>query len=258
MENTMKKPTFKALLIDYDNTLVLSDEDQFLVLYARQAAPYFADFMDENTFFQKILASTLHMIHNDGSMTNVEAFTNHFIIDFPQLSYDECYRRFKRFYKESFQELRKIIQPVPGGRQIIENAIDADIQVAIATNPIFPEIAMTQRLNWAGLSDLDISFITHAENMHYCKPRPEYYQAVLDELGRKSSDCLMVGNDKLADMAASMIGIRTFLVEFIVEKGRLGLISSKIGHYTRDLAIDTKFHIDWRGDFKDLNKLLFT
>lgn len=254
----MRKIAFEAILVDYDNTLVLFNEDQFLISYARHAAPYFTDLMDENTFFQKLLASTLHMIHNDGSMTNVEAFTNHFIADLPQLSYDECYNRFNRFYRESFQELEKIAKPVPEGRQVIEHVINAGLQVAIATNPIFPEVAMVQRLKWANLSDLDIAFVTHAENMRYCKPRPEYYRAILENLGRKPGECLMVGNDALADMAAAIVGIKTFLLEIDVEKGRLGLISSQVGRYTRDVVTDTKFPIDWRGTFKDLDKLLFT
>ncbi|MFX1561878.1 MAG: HAD family hydrolase [Promethearchaeota archaeon] len=253
----MNKFTIKALLIDYDNTLVLFNEDQFLTSYARIAAPYFADLLDENTFFQKLLASTLHMIHNDGSMINVEAFTNHFISDLSQLSYDECYDRFSRFYRESFQELEKIGQTVPEGRQVVKNALNADLQVAIATNPIFPEEAMVHRLKWANLSDLDIDLVTHAENMRYCKPRPEYYQAILENLKRKPDECLMVGNDTLADMAASVIGVKTFLVEIDAEKGRTGLISSQVGRYTRDITTGTKFPIDWRGTLKDLDKILF-
>lgn len=253
----MNKFTIKALLIDYDNTLVLFNEDQFLTSYARIAAPYFADLLDENTFFQKLLASTLHMIHNDGSMINVEAFTNHFISDLSQLSYDECYDRFSRFYRESFQELEKIGQTVPEGRQVVKNALNADLQVAIATNPIFPEEAMVHRLKWANLSDLDIDLVTHAENMRYCKPRPEYYQTIIEVLGRQPSECIMVGNDILADMAASIIGIRTFLVEIDSDKGKVGFISSQLGRKNPDLSSDTKFHIDWRGTLKDLNKLLF-
>jgi len=253
----MAKPVFKALLIDYDNTLVLFNEDQFLVSYAQYAAPYFTDLLDENTFLQKLLSSTLHMIQNDGSVTNVDAFTNHFIRNLPKLSYDECYRRFRQFYNEKFHELGKSTRIVPGGRQVIEKAIAAGIQVAIATNPIFPEIAMVQRLEWANLSDLDIVFVTHAENMHYCKPRPEYYQTIIENLRRQPNECIMVGNDTLSDMAASIIGIRTFLVEIDSEKGKLGFISSQMGSYTRDISSDTRFHIDWRGTLKDLNKLLF-
>ncbi len=248
--------TIEALLIDFDNTLVLFNEDQFLLSYAQLAYPYWQDFFDESTFFQKLLQSTLQMIHNDGRMTNDEAFTNNFIAETPKLSYFECTTRFHQFYKESFQQLSKIVKEVPYARQLIQQVIDAGIPVVIATNPIFPELATQIRISWANLSDLEITLTTHSENMSYCKPRPEYYQTILEIINQKPQDCLMAGNDPRSDMSASVIGLKTFLVNLDREKGQLGILSKEIGKSTK-INPQSQYQVDGSGTLEDLEQFIF-
>jgi FMN phosphatase YigB (HAD superfamily) len=248
---------FKALLIDFDNTLVLFNEDEFLVAYAKFAYPYLAEYFDESTFFQKLLQSTLCMIHNDGRQLNVDAFTNHFIADVPALSFEECKDRFETFYDESFHKLGTTIQVVPYGRELIQQAINAKLQVVIATNPIFPKRATEIRLSWANLAELDIAFSTHAENMSYCKPKLEYYHAILERLSHRPEDCIMAGNDEVSDMAASALGVHTFLVDLDQEKGRLGMLSKEIGNSAKK-TVTSKYRIDARGTLEDLSRYLFT
>ena len=247
---------FKALLIDFDNTLVLFNEDEFLVAYAKLAYPYLAEYFDETTFFQKLLQSTLYMMHNDGRQLNVAAFTNNFIADTPSLSFEECIDRFQSFYNDSFNQLGTTVKVVPFGRQLIQQAIDAKLQVVIATNPIFPEKATEIRLSWVNLADLDIAFSTHAENMSYCKPKLEYYQAILEHLTYRPEDCIMAGNDRVSDMAASALGIHTFLVDLDQEKGRVGMLSKEIGDSAKK-TVKSKYHIDAQGTLQDLSRYLF-
>ena len=153
-----------------DNTLILFDEDKFLLEYARLAAPFFSDIIDEHTFFRKLLASTQHMLKNDGAMTNVEAFTRHFLADVPSLRYEDCFTRFDQFYTEAFPKLSSLISPAKEGRSLLQHALEAGLKVVIATNPIFPQRATMHRLGWANIADLDITLVTDAENMSYCKP----------------------------------------------------------------------------------------
>ena len=207
-------------------------------------------------FFQKLLASTVVMLKNDGSQTNEDAFTHHFITDLPEINYEECRNRFYRFYEETFHKVGSIVQPVPEGRLIIQSALRAGLQVAIATNPIFPKIATNQRLEWANIADLDLSLVTHAENMSYCKPHPEYYRKILEILNRQPEECLMVGNDPISDMSAAEVGIKTFLIENETEKVRLGLISAQIAHQSKKAFSKSQYHVDWRGTLKDLETLL--
>lgn len=249
--------TIKALLIDFDNTLVLFNEDQFLVAYAKLAYPYLADFFDEATFFQKLLQSTLQMIHNDGSQTNAEAFTNNFIADTPSLDFEECNNRFRHFYEEKFHELGDTVIVVPYGRELLKRVLNAGIQVVIATNPIFPELATHARLRWANIADLNITLTTHAENMSYCKPHPEYYQTILGLIQRSPEECLMAGNDPISDMSASALGMTTFLVDLDQEKGRLGILSKEISNSAKKEAKRFQYRIDASGSLEDLEYFLF-
>ncbi|MFX0078314.1 MAG: HAD family hydrolase [Candidatus Hermodarchaeota archaeon] len=248
--------TIKALLIDFDNTLVLFNEDEFLVNYAEKAYPYLADYFDQSTFFQKLLQSTVNMIRNDGSITNVELFTYNFILG-SNLSYEECHNRLRKFYTESFRQLGNQVHIVPYGRKLIKRVLQEGLQVVIATNPIFPELATQIRLEWANLGDLDITMSTHAENMSYCKPRPEYYQSILNHIKQKPEDCLMAGNDPISDMAASVLGIKTFLVDLDQEKGRLGILSKEIEERTKKKAVYPQYPVDGSGTLQDLERFLF-
>ncbi len=197
------------------------------------------------------------MMKNNGAMSNVEAFTNHFLADLPSLDYESCYNRFDQFYQGAFQHLGSLTTPAIAGRQLVQHALEAGLKVVIATNPIFPERATTHRLKWANIADLDINLITDAENMSYCKPRPEYYQKILEILGNQPQECLMVGNDPVSDMSASIIGIRTYLVENEEEIARLGMVSTHMGNQASEGVDEPQFQIDWRGSLHDVEHVLF-
>ena len=53
---------------------------------------------------------------------------------------------------------------------------------------------------------------TTYENSNYCKPNPMYYKEILDKIGCKAEQCLMVGNDVDEDMVAQSIGMKVFLL----------------------------------------------
>ena len=84
--------------------------------------------------------------------------------------------------------------------------------VALATNPIFPSIATRKRISWTGLSYDDFSLVTTYENSSYCKPNLKYYEEILNKLGYKPEECLMVGNDVVEDMIAKKLGMKVFLL----------------------------------------------
>ena len=83
----------------------------------------------------------------------------------------------------------------------------------LATAPLFPDIAVRQRIRWAGLEPEDFAYITTYENSHYAKPNPDYYRELLEKLGKKGENCLMVGNDVAEDMIpARCAGMQVFLL----------------------------------------------
>ena len=60
------------------------------------------------------------------------------------------------------------------------------------------------------------------ERMHFCKPNPAYYQEILELLGAKAEECLMIGNDVEEDMVAATLGIKTRLVtDLLISRDQL-------------------------------------
>ncbi|MGD2105208.1 MAG: HAD hydrolase-like protein, partial [Anaerolineae bacterium] len=90
----------------------------------------------------------------------------------------------------------------------------------VATNPMFPRVAVEQRLAWAGVraDEIDYALVTTYENMHATKAHASYYQEILERLDRRPEECLMVGDSWDMDVVpASSVGIPAY---WITEEAR--------------------------------------
>jgi len=94
---------------------------------------------------------------------------------------------------------------------LVLNAKGAGLSV-LAVLDGFLHFATENRIRWAGLEPDDFALITTYENSTYCKPNPAYYREILEKLGRKAEECLMVGNDVVEDGAAQRLGIPVFFL----------------------------------------------
>ena len=83
--------------------------------------------------------------------------------------------------------------------------------MVIATNPLFPAMAIEQRLEWAGVAGFPYQLVTTYENSRACKPNLLYYEQILESIGHHAEACLMVGEDDM-DMVAGHLGCATFFV----------------------------------------------
>lgn len=118
----------------------------------------------------------------------------------------------EQFYAQDFGMVRRVTKSDINVRKILNTVISKGKGVVVATNPIFPMTAVQQRLEWAGVADIPFQHITSYEKSHFCKPNIEYYQEILQQIGCRPEECLMVGNDVEEDLAAGKIGIKTYLV----------------------------------------------
>ena len=104
--------------------------------------------------------------------------------------------------------------------------------MVLATNPLYPAIATQNRIRWAGFRPEDFELYTTYEDTYHCKPNPAYYQDILDKLGLKPEECLMVGNDANEDMAAAKLGIPVFLLpKYLINRHNLDISTYPQGDF---------------------------
>ena len=201
-----------TILFDLDGTLLPMDLDTFLKAYlgglAKKGAPL--GYIPEQ-LMKCVLAGTSAMVQNDGSLTNKQVFWHTFsILCDRDAREDEAV--FDEFYHQEFQQLKDTCGFNPQAAEAIRQIKAMGYRVALATNPLFPAIATQSRARWAGLDPADFDLITTYEDTYHCKPNPDYYRDVMNSLGVKPEECVMVGNDVAEDMIAETLGIRVFLL----------------------------------------------
>jgi FMN phosphatase YigB (HAD superfamily) len=217
-----------TILFDLDNTLILFDETKFFKAYIKKVAPIMSDIASPNALWKMILSATKSVLHNNGEITNQEIFKQAFTRNFGNQT-EEIWQRFLEFYKNEFDQLKTLVNANKGVSEIFSFLSKKNIKIVIASNPFWPCIAMEKRMSWAGIKKDQVNLITHMENMHFCKPRLEYYQEICQKINEKPENCLMVGDDPINDMVVKKIGMKTFLAtDNIRHEDRLRAISKKI------------------------------
>ena len=201
-----------TILFDLDGTLLPMDQEVFIKAYmgglARKAA---AHGYDPAQVPAAIWAGTKSMIKNNGENTNEDVFWSTFSALCGKDAKQDI-AIFDHFYRNEFQEIRHVCGFDPRAAEAIREIKAMGYRVALATNPLFPAIATHSRARWAGLDPEDFELITTYENSRHCKPNPAYYQDVVNSLGVKPEECLMVGNDVGEDMIAQTLGMKVFLL----------------------------------------------
>lgn len=232
---------FQALLFDLDGTLLPMDRDTFMKEYFRAVTHKFAHLIRPQKLIQDILYGTTAMVNDsDPKKTNKEVFWHHFLsrVGLPAEVLEPM---FDEFYGYDFANLKYCIQPNPYARPLLNFLFEKGFQVVVATNPVFPERAIQERLTWVEIGDLPYTLVTAYENMHFCKPKVEYYEEVIGYLRVTPEACLMVGNDVEEDLIAQKLGIKTFLVEDCLLNPR-----------------ELSFRTDYQGTFQDLVQFLIS
>lgn len=204
-----------TLLIDLDNTLLENSMHSFLPAYLKLISEYVAPYAEPARVVNAILAGTQRMLHNqDPDCSLSDVFFPAFYPEFsgsPQVM-DQV---FDRFYREVFPQLKSLTSPLPEAIELIETAFARGYKIAIATNPLFPRIAVLERLSWAGLSvdKYPFDIIPSMEEFHFAKPNPAYLAEILAQMGWSEVPAVMVGNDPKNDIAAALaLGIPAFAV----------------------------------------------
>lgn len=226
----------RAILFDLDGTLLDIDLEGFLRAYFGLLGPAIERFsgLSSDVAITAVMSGTEAMCGLHPGRTNREVFNEAFEgacgLD---LTEDEAVKALAAFYEDEFPTLRALHGPRAGCEGVVRAAAAAGVRIAVATNPIFPREAVLERMRWAGLEADEFDLVTSYENSEACKPLPLYYRQIALSLDVPPSECLMVGDDPILDLAAADVGMRTFYV---------GLGSPPTA--------------DWSGDLSDLAGLI--
>lgn len=225
----MKKLT--TVLFDLDGTLLPINMQEFETVYFSLLTDAFKDIASPKEFMTQIGGAITAMVKNTEPRTNEEVFMttlkNTVQEKFPL--YEET---FAHFYNHGFDGLRRAVQDTPAMRKATEILKTKGYDLVIATNPLFPRVAIEKRITWAGVKRSHFSYVTSFEENHYCKPNLEYYSEILETLGKSPEECLMVGNDALEDLAAGKLGLKTYLItDHLLNRHQVPIEADYVGSY---------------------------
>lgn len=201
-----------TILFDLDGTLLPMQQDEFTTAYfdglSKKLAPHG---YEPKRLIDGVWQGTKAMVMNNGKQTNEQVFWKEFAGLFGDKVYSDI-DTFNEFYDTDFDKLKSCCGYNEQVNQIIQTLKEKGFTLVLASNPIFPMAAQKKRMIWAGINPDDFTLITSYENSHYCKPHPLYYKEIIEKIGVKPGDCLMVGNDTTEDAAAMQVGVDFFLL----------------------------------------------
>ncbi len=201
----------KNVFYDLDGTLLPMDMDVFVSSYFKLLVKKAISYgLDGDKIVPSVWGGIKAIVANDGAKTNNEVFWDYFL-DAMNISKDMM-AVFDDFYANEFEQVRHDCGYNDKAPELIKTVKEMGLNQVLATNPIFPEIATGARIRWAGLDINDFECVTTFENCHYCKPSPNYYKELLDKVGMKPEETLMIGNDAEEDMVAETLGMKVFLL----------------------------------------------
>ena len=203
----------KTILLDLDDTLLDNKMESFLPAYFQRLGDTMSDTFAPDGFIRELVVGSQKMLENsDPRVTLEEAFAHYF---YPALDLNagKVEAQIYTFYKEIFPSLKAVTGMRPSARPVVESLLSQGFEVVVATNPLFPRVAIEERLRWADLApeELPFTMITSYEIFHFTKPQPAYYAEILGQLGRQPHEVVMVGNDPGLDLdPAQVLSMRVY------------------------------------------------
>ncbi|HCF37690.1 hypothetical protein Ob7_02275 [Thermosipho africanus Ob7] len=190
------------IFVDYDGTLVKNSEEKFMKTYFSILSRKVK--LPIEKIFNLVMDSIYEITKiEDPSKNLFERFLES-ISKKTGKSKDYWYNIFLDFYKNEFDELRKIIKVNKKLTNFIKNS---NYKFIFASNPLFPEIAVKKRIDFANLSPENFFYIATMENSHYAKPNPKFFAEILKKISVAADKCLMIG-DTENDKASEKVGIK--------------------------------------------------
>jgi FMN phosphatase YigB (HAD superfamily) len=204
----------KAILFDMDDTLLINPDDIFAREYLALAEPFFQQMLDIQNPRELLLGVVKAQGKiRSGQQSNFQLIYEHFQ-HYTTHSLEKIQHTLALFFEQEYPKLEKCITPVTGASELIQYVQAQGFATVIATNPLYPDTSIFQRMRWGKLPLEGYALITHANNMHFAKPDPAYYAEIVARVGIEPDEALMIGDNPINDtQAAKAVGLPTWQIE---------------------------------------------
>jgi FMN phosphatase YigB (HAD superfamily) len=220
-----------TILFDLDGTLLSINMKDFEDIYYKSLSTYFKDIIHPEKFMKILYSSVTTMIKNTEYRTNEEVFMDA-MKSYVEDDYELYAEMFSKYYENDFQILKEAVLDTTEMQEATRIFKNKGYNLVIATNPLFPKVAIDKRIEWSGIVRDDFSYVSYFEKNHFCKPNIEYYAEILEIIQKSPEECMMVGNDALEDLVAGKLGITTYLVtDHLLNRNNIEIVADHVGDY---------------------------
>lgn len=203
---------YKAILFDLDGTLMPTSNDDFMKVYLSTLTEVMAPYIDPKTLMENMWAALDTMLQDTTDALNVDVFFGKFKSLIGVELFESVEPKFDNYYRNEFSALKTVLDDNTKMIETIDYLKDKGYKLIIATNPMFPPIAVEKRVEFSGLNVEDFDYISNFEEHTSTKPHINYYKEVLEKNDLNAEDCLMVGNDMQEDMIAKELGMEGWII----------------------------------------------
>ena len=209
---------YSAILFDLDGTLFPISNAKFETVYLHSLAQKLSQYLEPKLLLQSMWEALEIMINDRSDRFNDEIFYEAFGDRVGSDLVRALIPKFEEYYANDFVVLKDHLDDNQMMVEAIALLRKKGYRLAIATNPMFPEEAVAQRIRFSGLNIDDFEFVSNFSIHRRTKPNPEYYLEVCAAIGVDPMKCLMVGNDMKEDMAAREVGMDGWiLTDYLIE-----------------------------------------
>lgn len=202
-----------TLLFDLDDTLLNTNMGEFLPEYFNALCQALSHLGSREKIYQQVHYAVSKMVANQNPGRKLkDVFVDNF---YAPLGTTEagCSGKINAFYAEEFPKLKALTTPKPEVLDLIHWCKSQNFRMAIATDPLFPETATRQRIEWAGLNPTDFCFFSSYNDFHFTKPNLTYYAEILGRLGWPDNQIVMIGDNLAYDLLpVEIMGYKTFFI----------------------------------------------
>lgn len=195
-----------TLLLDLDDTLLATHMENFLPAYFQALSAALADYVPPERMLPVLMQAVQAMMTNrDPALTLQEVFDAHFFLPLG-LERALVQPAIDDFYAHDFPKLQALTNTIAEAHDFLDWAFQQGYRVAIATNPLFPRVAIDWRLRWAGFppEDWPFALISSYETFHFTKDSALYYTELMARLGWPDGPVVMVGDDEMLDKRTAL------------------------------------------------------